>query len=89
MVAIVAINAQTGLIEQEPSLITRGLAADARNDAMLKEAPDLLAQVIRAAPLEERSDPGLLKERIRIELQRLFRKRAGRRPFVLPIVMEV
>jgi len=89
VVAIVAINAQTGAIEQDPSLITRGLAADVRNDAMLKEAPGLLAQVIRAAPHEERSDPGLLKERIRIELQRLFRKRAGRRPFVLPVVMEV
>ncbi|HEX5070382.1 MAG TPA: ribonuclease J [Vicinamibacterales bacterium] len=89
VVAIVAINPQTGAIEQDPSLITRGLAADTRNDAMLKEAPNLLAQVIRAAPHEERSDPGLLKERIRIELQRLFRKRAGRRPFVLPVVMEV
>jgi len=89
VVAIVAINAQTGLIEQDPSLVTRGLAADVRYEAMLKEAPDLLAQAIRAAPHEERSDPGLLKERIRIELQRLFRKRAGRRPFVLPVVMEV
>jgi ribonuclease J len=89
VVAIVAINPQTGVMEQDPSLITRGLAADVRNDAMLKDAPGLLAQVIRAAPHEERSDPGLLKERIRIELQRLFRKRAGRRPFVLPVVMEV
>jgi ribonuclease J len=89
VVAIVAINAQTGLIEQDPSLVTRGLATDVRYEAMLKEAPDLLAQAIRAAPHEERSDPGLLKERIRIELQRLFRKRAGRRPFVLPVVMEV
>jgi len=89
VVAIVAINAQTGEVEQEPALITRGLANDVRHEAMLREAPDLLAQAIRAAPLEERSDPGLLKERIRIELQRLFRKRAGRRPFVLPVVMEV
>jgi mRNA degradation ribonuclease J1/J2 len=30
-----------------------------------------------------------LKERIRVELQRMFRKRAGRRPLVLPVVMEV
>jgi mRNA degradation ribonuclease J1/J2 len=31
----------------------------------------------------------LLKERVRQELQRMFRKRAGRRPLVLPVVMEV
>ena len=70
-------------------MITRGIAADVRHEAMLKEAPEIVAQAIRDAPREERSDPGLLKERIRIELQRLFRKRAGRRPFVLPVVMEV
>ena len=89
VVAIVAINAQSGAVEQAPSIITRGLAADVRHEAVLKDAPDILARSIEGAPREEQSDPGLLKERIRIEMQRLFRKRAGRRPLVLPVVMEV
>ena len=89
VVTVVAINAQTGALEQPPELITRGLAVDARHEAVLREAPDLLAKAIESAPLEERTDPGLLKERIRVELQRLFRKRAGRRPLVLPVVLEV
>ena len=89
VVAIVAINAQSGAVEQTPSIITRGLAADVRHEAMLKEAPAILTRSIEGAPREEQSDPGLLKERIRIEMQRLFRKRAGRRPLVLPVVMEV
>jgi ribonuclease J len=49
----------------------------------------MLTRAIESAPREERTDPGLLKERIRQEMQRLFRKRAGRRPLVLPVVMEV
>ncbi|HYN07924.1 MAG TPA: ribonuclease J [Vicinamibacterales bacterium] len=89
VVPVVAINAQTGALEQPPELITRGLAVDARHEAVLREAPDILARAIESAPLEERTDPGLLKERIRVELQRLFRKRVGRRPLVLPVVMEV
>jgi ribonuclease J len=89
VVPVVAINGQTGALEQEPELITRGLAIDARHDAVLKDAPGLLAQAIARAPLEERTDPGLLKERVRAEVQSLFRKRAGRRPLVLPVVMEV
>jgi ribonuclease J len=56
---------------------------------MLRGAPALLAAAIEGAPLEERTDPGLLKERVRVEMQRFFRKRAGRRPLVLPVVMEV
>jgi ribonuclease J len=89
VVPIVAINGQTGELEQAPAVVTRGLAIDARHDAMLKEAPDLLARAIEGASREERTDPGLLKERIRVELQRMFRRRAGRRPLVLPVVLEV
>ncbi len=89
VVTVVAINSQTGALEQPPEIITRGLAVDPRQDAMLREAPALLARAIEQAPLEERTDPGLLKETIRLELQRMFRKRAGRRPLVLPVVMEV
>jgi ribonuclease J len=89
VVPVIAINGQTGALEQVPELITRGLATDARHDEVLREAPSLLARAIEDAPREERTDPGLLKERIRVEMQRMFRKRAGRRPLVLPVVMEV
>ena len=89
VVAVVAINGQTGALEQTPELIPRGLAIDSRHEAVLREAADVLARAIESAPREERTDPGLLKERIRLEMQRLFRKRAGRRPLVLPVVMEV
>jgi len=39
--------------------------------------------------VEERTDPGLIREKVRTELQRFFRKRAGRRPLVVPVVMEI
>jgi ribonuclease J len=89
VVPVVAINGRTGALEQPPELVTRGLAVDARYEAVLRDAPDVLARAIEAASPEERTDPGLLKERIRVEIQRMFRKRAGRRPLVLPVVMEV
>jgi ribonuclease J len=89
VVPVVAINGRTGALEQPPELVTRGLAVDARHEAVLRDAPDILTRAIEAASPEERTDPGLLKERIRLEVQRMFRKRAGRRPLVLPIVMEV
>jgi ribonuclease J len=89
VVPVVAINGQTGALEQVPELITRGLAIDAKHDEVLRDAPSMLARAIEEASREERTDPGLLKERIRVELQRMFRRRAGRRPLVLPVVMEV
>jgi ribonuclease J len=89
VIVVVAINSQTGALEQTPEIVTRGLAVDPRQDAMLREAPALVARAIEDAPREERTDPGLLKETVRVALQRMFRKRAGRRPLVLPVVMEV
>ncbi len=77
VVPVVAINRQTGALEQLPELITRGLAVDARHDALLREAPACSRAPSRVRRVEERTDPGLLKERIRVELQRMFSKRAG------------
>ena len=49
----------------------------------------LLAATLESASVEERTDPGLIKERLRVALQRFFRKRSGLRPLVLPVVMEI
>src|SRR5262249_10543428 len=67
VVAIVSISAQTGAIELTPEVIGRGLAVDSRNDAILKDAPMGLVRMVEGALPEERKDPGLLKERIRVE----------------------
>ncbi len=89
VVAVVSIGRQSGTLEETPTVITRGFVLDARTEALLKEIPSLVAAAIDGAVVEERTDPGLIKERIRVDLQRFFRKRSGLRPLVLPVVMEV
>jgi ribonuclease J len=87
--AIVSISRQSGALEETPDIITRGFVVDARTEALLREVPPLIADVIGSASVEERTDQGLIKEKIRVELQRFLRKRSGRRPLVLPVVMEI
>jgi ribonuclease J len=89
VVAVLAIEGQTGALESVPDIITRGFVVDELTDSLLGEAPALLAAIVASAPLEERTDVGLIKERVRVELQRAIRKRSGRRPLVLPVVMEI
>jgi ribonuclease J len=89
LVPVVAINKQTGEIEGDPDVISRGLAQDSGSAEMLRGSVRLLGEVIRGASLEERTDHGLIKEKIRVELRRFFRKRSGRRPLVVPVIMEV
>jgi ribonuclease J len=89
VVPVVAIGKQSGVLEETPDVITRGFVRDARTEALLKEIPSLLSATIEGASVEERTDPGLIKEKIRVDLQRFFRKRSGLRPLVLPVVMEL
>ncbi len=88
VVPVVSIGGQSGALV-ETDVVTRGFVLDARTQGLLKEIPALLASTLEGASVEERTDPGLIKEKIRVDLQRFFRKRSGLRPLVLPVVMEI
>ncbi len=88
VVPVVAINKQTGALEGVPDIITRGFVME-DSQALLADAARLLGDVVEQASVEERTDQGLIKEKLRVELRRFFRKRSGRRPFVLPVIMEI
>jgi ribonuclease J len=89
VVAVLSIGRQTGTLEETPMLITRGFVVDTRTEALLREVPGLLADAIESASVEERTDPGLIREKVRVDLQRFLRKRSGRRPLVVPVIMEI
>ncbi len=88
VVPVVAINKQTGALEGVPDIITRGFVME-DSQSLLADGARLLAEVVEQASVEERTDQGLIKEKLRVELRRFLRKRSGRRPFVLPVIMEI
>jgi ribonuclease J len=88
VIPVVAINKQTGQLEGVPDIVTRGFVME-DSQALLADGARVLTDVFLQASIEERTDQGLIKEKLRIELRRFFRKRSGRRPFVLPVIMEI
>jgi ribonuclease J len=88
VVAVVAINRQTGVVDTT-EVIARGFVTDGGSEALLAEMARLVPVVVAEASVEERTDPGMMQERIRQELRRFVRKKTGRRPMVLPVVMEI
>lgn len=89
IVPVVAINARSGVIEGVPELVARGFVSDEGTADVLSEGAVIVANAIDGCSVEERGDPGLMKERIRVELRKFLKKRTGRRPMVLPVVMEI
>jgi ribonuclease J len=88
VIPVVAINKQTGQLVGVPDIVTRGFVME-DSQALLADGARVLAEVFAQASVEERTDQGLIKEKLRVELRRFFRKRSGRRPFVLPVIMEI
>ena len=90
VVAVVAISRQTGALVGEPELVARGYVVDEGEAATLfRDAAAVIAECLDTSSVEERGDQGLMTEKLRGELRRFFKKRSGRRPLVLPVLMEV
>jgi ribonuclease J len=88
VVPVVAINKQTGALEGVPEMVTRGFVLE-DGQGLMADGARLLADLVEQASVEERTDQGLIKEKLRVELRRFIRKRSGRRPLVLPVIMEI
>jgi ribonuclease J len=90
IVAVLAIDNQSGALVGEPEIIPRGFVVDpAEGDSLLREAALVLRELMATTNVEERTDQGLMSEKVRVELRRFFKRRSGRRPLVLPVLMEI
>mgnify|MGYP001794272825 CR=1 FL=1 len=90
MGAVGAIGGRTGVLVGEPELVARGLVVDERDsESLFADAAGVIADCIESSSIEERTDQGLMTEKLRGELRRFFKKRSGRRTMVLPVLMEI
>jgi ribonuclease J len=90
VVAVVAISRHTGTMTGTPELVARGFVVDeGEEESLFADASRVIGDCIASAGIEERTDQGLMTEKLRIELRRFFKRRSGRRPLVLPVLMEI
>jgi ribonuclease J len=90
VVAVVAISRHTGTMTGAPELVARGFVVqEGEEKSLFADAARVIGECIASAGVEERTDQGLMTEKLRIELRRFFKKRSGRRPLVLPVLMEI
>jgi len=89
VIPVLAITRADGTLAGTPDIMTRGFVTGSGDETLLADGAGLLADLIHATSVEERTDPGLLREKVRVELRRFLRKRSGRRPMVLPVIMEI
>lgn len=89
VVAIIAIDKHTGLLEGTPEIVTRGfLPSDDGHEVLTKSREVILKTVEQSSP-EEKMDWSVIKEKIRVDLKRYLNKQTAKRPLILPVILEV
>jgi ribonuclease J len=89
LIPIIAIDKHSGRVEGLPEIVTRGFVSPEDRADLLAAARDVVIRTIETSSSEERSDWGVIQEKIRSDLKRFLNKQTQRRPLVLPVILEV
>lgn len=85
VLAILAINKRMGKVEREPEIVMRGFGgAD-----ITEQAREVVLRTLDGLSGEQRTDYGMVKEKVRVELKRLIQKSTGKRPMIIPVILEI
>jgi ribonuclease J len=86
---IIAINKHTGKSEGLPEIVSRGFVSAEEGSEILQEARQVVARTLESSSAEQRTDWGLMKEKIRTDLRRYLAKETSRRPLIMPVILEI
>jgi ribonuclease J len=85
VLAVLAINKRTGKVERPPEVIMRGFGGADITD----QARETVLKTLDGLTSEQKSDYGMVNEKVRVELKRLIQKSTGRRPMIMPVILEI
>jgi ribonuclease J len=86
---IIAINKHTGKSEGLPEIVSRGFVSLEEGSELLQHARQVVARTLEGSTAEERTDWGVMQEKIRADLKRFLNKATSRRPLIMPVILEV
>lgn len=87
--ATVLLSQHEGSLLAAPELVARGVLHEDVSEDILSEAAGDLQLFLEEMDKELLTDPDAVREEVRLFLRRWCKKRIGRRPMVLPVVLSV
>jgi ribonuclease J len=89
VIIVVARSAQDGQIVGDLEIVFRGFAHAGDLDELTEKAKQRVLEALVGVEMTQASDITVVKTRVHDVLQKFLHKEAGRRPMVLPVVVEV
>jgi ribonuclease J len=88
-VVVARINAQNGQLLGPPDVISRGFVNPQASNGLVEESIDLVTRTVERTSRRQITDWGTLKGEIRKDLSAFLSERTGKRPIILPLIVEV
>src|ERR1700681_4744514 len=86
---IIAISKHSGKNESLPEIVSRGFMSFEDGSDLLQKSRQVVAKTLESSSEEERTDWGVMQEKIRADLKRFLNKETSRRPLIMPVILEV
>ena len=89
VIPIITIGKHSGRCEGLPEIVSRGFVSFEEGSDLLAQARNIVSKTLENSSSEERTDWGVMQEKIRADLKRFLNKQTSRRPLILPVILEV
>ena len=90
IVVVATIDKDQGMLLSGPDIVSRGFVYERDNEPLLEEARRLVQQsIMEQLGTGKRVDFVRIKTRVRDDLSRFLSQRTGRKPMILPVIMDV
>jgi ribonuclease J len=89
VIAVVAVSTRTGKIVAGPHLLSRGVVSGNGTSSHMSRARGEVIERLRVLDGYGRGDGALIRDEMVRALRRYFSNSIGKRPIILPYVMEV
>jgi ribonuclease J len=88
-IVVARINAQNGQLLGPPDVISRGFVSQESANGLVDQSIEVVSQTLEQTASHRVTDWGELKNAIRKDLSRFLSDRTGKRPIILPLIVEV
>ncbi len=89
LIVVITIDRQAKQLAAGPDIVSRGFVYVRESEALLIEARDLVSKSLQVMGESELTDWNMVKNNIRDTVRKYLYEKTGRRPMILPIIMEV
>jgi ribonuclease J len=88
-IVVARINAQNGHLLGPPDVISRGFVSPGSANGLVEESMEVVTRTLQRTASRHITDWGELKTEIRRDLSDFLSERTGKRPIILPLIVEV